>query len=146
MMSAQDEYGRISSYGRNHEFEAWDLWGRKYVLLGMQYYLEICRDEKISAQIVEGMCRQVDYIMTKIGEPEEGKILITKATRHWRGLNSSSILEPVVRLYRLTKNKKYLNFADYIVACGGTDVANIFELAFRNQLYPYQYIMHILEP
>ena len=46
LLSAQDELGRISSYAVSHEFDGWDLWGRKYVLLGMQYYLEICQDEE----------------------------------------------------------------------------------------------------
>ena len=139
MMSAQDEFGRISSYAVNHEFEAWDIWSRKYVLLGMQYFLEICKDKAFAEKITACMCRQVDYIMSRIGEPEEGKILITKATRHWRGLNSASLLEPIVRLYSLTKEQKYLDFATYIVNCGGTDVVNIFDLAYEDQLYPYQY-------
>jgi len=139
LLTAQEESGRLSSYGANHELEAWDLWGRKYVLLGMQYYLEICTDAGLSARIVDSMCRQADYIMDRIGDPKEGKKLITKATRHWRGLNSSSILEPIVRLYRITKEQKYLDFAAYIVNCGGTDVVNIFELAYEDQLYPYQY-------
>ncbi len=139
MLSAQGDNGRISSYGIDHEFEAWDIWSRKYVLLGMQYFVEICKDEELSAKIIESMCRQVDYIMTKIGDPEEGKILITTATRHWRGLNSSSLLEPIVRLYNITKEQKYLNFATYIVNCGGTDVVNIFHLAYEDKLYPYQY-------
>ena len=139
MMTAQDEYGRISTYSVECEFDAWDLWCRKYVLLGMQYYLEICEDKELSAQIVESMCRQVDYIMTKIGEKTEGKKRITKATRHWRGLNSSSILEPIVRLYNITKEQKYFDFATYIVDCGGTDIINIFNLAYEDKLYPYQY-------
>jgi hypothetical protein len=95
ILTAEDELGRISSYAVNHEFEAWDLWGRKYVLLGMQYYLEICKDEALAKRVVASMCRQVDYLMGKIGDPKEGKLLITRATRHWRGLNSSSILEMV---------------------------------------------------
>ena len=139
MLSAQEENGRISSYGIDHEFEAWDIWSRKYVLLGMQYFMEICEDEKLNVKIIDSMCRQVDYIMTKIGAAGEGKKLITKATRHWRGLNSSSLLEPVVRLYNITKEQKYLDFAAYIVNCGGTDVVNIFDLAFENKFYPYQY-------
>jgi len=139
MLSVQEENGRISSYGIEHEFDAWDIWCRKYVLLGMQYFVEICEDEELAARIIDSMCRQVDYIMTKIGDPKEGKKLITKATRHWRGLNSSSILEPIVRLYNITNNKKYLDFATYIVECGGTDVVNIFELAYEDKLYPYQY-------
>lgn len=139
MLSAQDDLGRISSYAVNHEFDAWDIWARKYVLLGMQYFLEICRDEELAKKVIASMCRQVDYIMTKIGEPEEGKLLITKATRHWRGLNSASLLEPIVRLYSLTKEKKYFDFATYIVNCGGTDIVNIFDLAYEDKFYPYQY-------
>ena len=139
MLSTQNEQGRISSYGMDHEFEAWDIWARKYVLLGMQYFREICTDAELSAQILNSMRLQADYMISKIGRPEEGKKLITKATRHWRGLNSSSILEPMVRLYRLTKEQKYLEFASYIVECGGTDVVNIFDLAFEDKLYPYQY-------
>ena len=139
ILTAEDELGRISSYAVNHELEAWDMWGRKYVLLGMQYYLEICKDEELAQKVIESMCRQVDYIMSKIGLPEDGKILITRATRHLRGLNSSSILEPIVRLYKLTKEQKYFDFATYIVNCGGTDVVNIFDLAYEDKFYPYQY-------
>lgn len=138
MINSADENGRISSYAVNHEFDAWDMWCRKYVLLGMEYFFEICKDESQKKDIINSLCKQLDYIISKIGK-EEGKKEITSATRHWRGLNSCSILEPVVRLYNLTGEKKYFDFASYIVDCGGTDVANIFELAYDNKLYPYQY-------
>lgn len=42
-------------------------------------------------------------------------------------------------LYRLTHDKKYLDFATYIVENGGAEGLNIFELAYENKLYPYQY-------
>ena len=139
ILSAQDEKGRISSYGIDHEFDAWDIWGRKYVLLGMQYFLEICQDEDLATKIIDSMRRQVDYMMSKIGRQRDGEIVITKATRHWRGLNSSSVLEPIVKLYNITKEQKYLDFATYIVGRGGTDVVNIFDLAYEDKFYPYQY-------
>jgi hypothetical protein len=82
---------------------------------------------------------QADCIIAKIGPREDGKKQITKASHHWRGLNSSSLLEPIVRLYSLTKEQKYFDFAEYIVSEGGTDVVNIFELAYKNEFYPYQY-------
>lgn len=138
IITTQDENGRISSYGINHEFDGWDLWGRKYVLLGMQYFLEICNDDALKENIIVSMCRQVDYIISKVGN-EGGKKQITKCTRHWRGLNSSSILEPVVRLYSLTSEQKYFDFAKYIVDSGATDVENIFKLAYEDNMYPYQY-------
>ena len=139
MMDSADEKGRISCYPVDREFGGWDIWERKYVLLGMQYFLEICTDESFSKKVIESMCGQVDCIMEKIGDPEEGKIKITSATRHWRGLNSSSLLEPIVRLYNITGRQKYFDFATYIVDCGGTEVANIFDLAYEDKFNPYQY-------
>ena len=139
MIESADEYGRISTYTTDAEFDGWDIWSRKYVLLGMQYFMEVCEDEELCKKMVSSMCKQVDYIMSKIGREEDGKKPITSATRHWRGLNSSSILEPVVRLYTITGNKSYLDFAEYIVGCGGMDIENVFELAYKNELYPYQF-------
>ncbi len=138
MTDSADESGRISSYAVSHEFDGWDMWNRKYVLLGMQYFLEVCKESDLRESIIRSMTRQADYIIQRIGEGE-GQKPITMATRHWRGLNSSSILEPMVRLYNLTGEKKYFDFSGYIVACGGTDIENFFELAYKNELYPYQY-------
>ena len=140
ILTCQEEDGRMSTYARNHEFRNWDMWCRKYVLLGMQYFLEICEDEELYARIITSMCSQVDYIMKYVGDGEE-KIEITDTSDFWRGLNSSSVLEPVVRLYNITGDKKYLDFATHIVNCGGTDVENLFNLAYEGELYPYQYPM-----
>ena len=139
MMDSQEASGRISTYSPEREYDGWDLWSRKYVLLGMQYFVEICEDKAFNAKVIDCMKKQVDYLMERIGRPEEGKLLITRLTRHWRGLNSSSILEPIVRLYSLTGEDRYLRFADYIVDCGGMDIENVFELAYRDEMHPYQY-------
>jgi len=136
MLSAEEESGRISSYPVEKEFDGWDIWCRKYVLLGMQYFLEINEDEAFEDEIIASMCRQMDYIMSKVG-PEGTPI--TKASHYWRGLNSSSLLEPVVRLYNLTGKQEYLEYAAYIIDCGGTEVANIFQLALADEMKPYQY-------
>ena len=140
MMSAarESEGGRISSYGISHQFCHWDIWARKYVLLGMQYFYEICEDEALRGELIASMCRQADCIIAGIGK-EEGKKRITQASHHWRGMNSSSLLEPIVRLYSLTGKEKYLDFATYIVSEGGTDVVNVFRLAYKNELKLYQY-------
>ena len=139
IMSTIDADGRISTYTKDREFDGWDIWSRKYVLLGMQYFIEICEDETLKAEIVASMCRQADYIISKIGKREDGKKPITVATRHWRGLNSSSLLEPIVRLFTITGEEKYFDFATYIVGEGGTSVVNVFDLAYENKLMPYQY-------
>lgn len=141
LIATEDELGRITTYRVEGEFDGWDVWVRKYVLLGMQYFIEISNDKEFNQKVIDCMCRQLDYFMSKIGPLTEGKKPITKATRHWRGLNSSSILEPVVRLYNLTGEQRYLDYAGYIVSCGGTEVANIFDLAYENKLRLYQYPM-----
>ena len=115
MINSAADDGRISTYPRNAEFDGWDLWSRKYVLLGMQYFLDICKDEALKERAIKAMRGHLDYIIEHIGPAAEGKKEINKATRNWRGLNSSSILEPVVRLYNITGEKKYFDFATYIV-------------------------------
>ena len=136
LMTAAEPDGRVSSYAREAEFDSWDLWCRKYVLLGCEYYLDICRDEAFKQQVTVFLCRCLDSIMAHIGPDKKD---ITKASRSWYGVNSTSILEPVVRLYKLTGEQRYLEFADYIVGSGGANGINIFELAYENRLYPYQY-------
>ena len=139
MMSAQEEDGRISSYSRETEFDSWDMWCRKYVMLGMQYFYDICEDEALKEDITSTLKKHLDYIMKYIGPESEGKKPITKATRNWHGLNSSSILEPVMRLYNVTKEQKYLSFAAYIISEGGSEGYNVFEHALNKDVLPYQY-------
>ena len=139
MLCTEEKSGRISSYSVEREYNGWDIWSRKYVLLGMQYFMEISKSKKLDEEIVGCMRRQADYLISTIGLPEEGKKQITDASSHWNGLNSSSLLEPIVRLYNITNEQKYLDFATYIVSCGGTKGENIFELAAEGKLYPYQY-------
>ncbi len=142
LLSCQEESGRISSYKQDKEFQYWDMWCRKYVLLGCQYFYEICKDEELKAEIIAALNRHLDYIIDHIGEGE-GKIDILDSTTHnpwtWGALNSSSILEPVVRQYWLTGNKKYLDFASYIVKRGGSKWGNIYELAVEGVKAPYEY-------
>lgn len=139
MIASADETGRISSYGVDTEYDGWDMWCRKYVMLGMEYYWEICKDEALRDRIVQSLRGQADAILAHIGPVEEGKKPVTLASRNWKGMNSVSILEPMVRLYHLTQDKRYLDFATYLVSTGGTGAGNLFELAEKGELYPYQY-------
>ncbi len=136
MLKNAEPDGRISTYSREAEFQGWDIWGRKYVLLGMEYFYDICTDESLRAELLDSMRAQADYLLAHFGP---GKADLRKASCHWEGLNSSSVLEPVVRLYNMTGERKYLDFAGYIVGLGGILSANIFELALEDELDPWQY-------
>lgn len=138
MMTVAESDGRVSGYAREVEFDGWDMWCRKYAMLGMEYFYDICDDRALKEQIVVFLCGCADSILEKVG-PEEGKMPVHRTGKSWGGLNSCSVLEPFVRLYRLTGKAEYLKFAQHIIDVGGSTLANIFELAYENKLYPYQY-------
>lgn len=136
MLANQEPDGRISTYSREAQFQGWDIWGRKYVLLGMEYFYDICKDEGLKGELLDSLQAQTDCLLAHFGP---GKADLRQASCHWEGLNSSSLLEPVVRLYNMTGVKKYLDFAGYIVGLGGIQSANLFELALEDRLAPWQY-------
>lgn len=138
LLDTQDEEGRISTYSRREEFNGWDIWCRKYVLLGLIHFCEICQEKELRERALGAAQRHLDYVIAHIGEGQ-GKKRITLASDAWLGINSSSILEPVVRLYRLKPKRRYLEFADYIVENGGAEGFDIFQAAYEDKLYPYQY-------
>ncbi len=138
LLAAQDTDGRIATYSKEAEFQGWDMWSRKYVLLGLIYYYEICKDDVLKEKVLSAASKQLDYIIDHVGEGD-GKQSITQTSGLWKGINSSSILEPVVKLYTLSKKAAYLEFASYIVEHGGAEGFHIFEAAYEDQLYPYEY-------
>ena len=145
LLSAQDECGRFSTYRIGMEFQNWDIWGRKYILLGLICYSAVCDDAALKERILSAMKRHADYIVEHIGLDREGKLPIWHTSVLPSGhpihgaLNSLSVLEPMVLLYRMTKEERYLQFATYLVEEGSKRCGNIFELAFENRLAPYQY-------
>lgn len=89
MLTVAEPDGRVSSYKRDKEFDSWDIWCRKYVMLGCEYYLNVCPDKNLKDEVTEFICRCADYIIEHIGPVKKE---ITSATRSWFGLNSSSAL------------------------------------------------------
>ena len=135
MLGNVEDSGRISTYAGNPEFTGWDMWCRKYVLLGFLHFHEICIDSELKNKVTSAMQGHLDYIMAHIGE---GKTNICDTSPVWQGVNSSSILEPVVMLYNITGEDRYMDFADHIVNSGGAKEYNIFETAYENKLKPHE--------
>lgn len=119
LISTQNHEGCICSYPRELETKDWDIWGRKYVLIGLiRYYQEIAPSNAIKEAII----RELDYLMTQVGP--EGKNIVDCG--HHAGLAASSILEPVVLAYRITGEERYLSYALWIVDQGGSNINNVF--------------------
>ena len=98
-----------------------DIWERKYVLLGLsQYYLDIERDPVV----LEAMEKEARSVMEQVGPAP--KKSITELGWSDTNIESSSILEPFMRLYFITGKKEYLDFATYIIESGGNKGSDIF--------------------
>ena len=136
ILDAQDADGRITTYPKEQEFCGWDMWTRKYVLVGSLYFYGICKDDAFKARIISAMKGQVDYLIEKLGAD---KLSILETSHWWGGLNSASVLEPIVDLYKLTGEDKYLTFAKYILESGGCRDGNLLDLAKEGKLMPYEY-------
>ena len=120
ILSSQTPDGCISSYPREQQLSGWDLWGRKYALLGLIRYYELLNPDPT---VLQACCRALDYLISQVG-PEGTDIL--KCGWH-NGLAASSILGAVVALWRLSGEKRYYNFARYIISRGCSGLGNIYE-------------------
>lgn len=90
---------RLSSYPPGRDLRGWDVWGRKYVMLGLITFRGICGDEALVSRIDAALCRMADALIERVGA---GKTEIYDTSDLWNGINSSSILEPFVLLYEIT--------------------------------------------
>lgn len=138
LIKTRRQDGRICTYSKEKEFTFWDMWCRKYVMLGMEYFYDICNDDELKTQIIAALIPHADYILEHVGKGE-GKIGIVQTSNEFGAMNSSSVLEPFVLLYNIIGEKKYIDFATYIVECGGSNKDNIFERAYKKDGFPYQY-------
>lgn len=134
----QDDSGRISSYSEEVEFNGWDLWGRKYVATGLMHFADICKDDELSNKVIESVRKHIDYIIEKIGDKSNQKDILDTSSI-WGAVNSSSILEPVLDLYKRTKEKKYLIFAEYIISRGGSKSENLLQVVGEGKTLPSQW-------
>ena len=125
MLASQEKDGYIGNYPDELRCgEGWDVWGMKYTMMGLLHYYDGERgtgngerrtgNGERGKRALEAAKRLCDYVIAEIG-PNGRRGRELWQTGNWSGYASSSILEPVVWLYRRTNDKKYLDFATYIV-------------------------------
>ena len=145
LLSAQRENGSIScsAIPQQPDGPGGDLWERKYVLLGLDgYYNHVEKDP----DVLQAMIEQADCILSQIGPSP--KVSIVDQGWSPNHIESSTILEPIMRLYKLTGLDRYLDFAKYIIDEGGAKGFDIIEDAYNNEdpfkiggVYPKAYEM-----
>jgi len=107
LIATQTPDGYIGNYTEEKRLEGWDIWGRKYCMLGLVAYYDLTQDTRaLTAARKEADCL--------IKELAEKNVMIVKEGFH-RGMAASSVLEPICLIYARTGDKKYLHFAEEIV-------------------------------
>ncbi|RZK98648.1 MAG: hypothetical protein EOO89_32010, partial [Pedobacter sp.] len=107
LITTQTADGYIGNYAEKARLKEWDIWGRKYCMLGLLDYYELTKDSKS----LNAAKKLADNLMADLDKSDG--VIVTKG--NYRGMAASSILEPICHLYNATKNKKYLHFAEKIV-------------------------------
>ena len=107
LLDTQLKSGYIGNYGPQTQLTRWDIWGRKYSMLGLIKYFEITNDKRA----LKAASKVADHLISQVGP---GKTNIIKSG-FYHGMASSSVLEPIVYLYNISNEERYLDFANYIV-------------------------------
>jgi DUF1680 family protein len=109
LMKAQLPDGYLGTYVESKRWTSWDVWVHKYNLIGLLNYYQTTGDK----QALEVSRRMGDLLARTFGTAQGQRDIIAASTHV--GMAASSVLEPMVTLYRLTGEKRYLDFCWYIV-------------------------------
>jgi uncharacterized protein len=101
--------GYLGTYVESNRWKSWDVWAHKYNLIGLMTYVRYTGNTgPLSA------CRRMADLLCNTFGDEPGKRDIIQAGPQV-GMAPTSVLEPMVLLYRLTGEPRYLDFCKYIL-------------------------------
>lgn len=107
LLEAQEPDGRLSCSGT--DFTTWDLWGRKYALLGLIAWYDASGDTGALEAAGRALGQLTDALHaagTRVGDTGLAAL---------QGLAGCSILQPAVQLYLRTGEERWLRFARELV-------------------------------
>jgi DUF1680 family protein len=111
LIKAQEADGYLGTYTPDKRFGLfegadWDVWSHKYCLMGLLTYHQFTGN----AAALAASRKAADLLVATF--PAKRSIL---AAGTHVGMAATSVLEPMVLLYRLTGEKRYLEFCQYLV-------------------------------
>jgi DUF1680 family protein len=109
LIKCQLDDGYLGTYLDKNRWTEWDVWAHKYNLIGLITYM------RYTGNLAPlPTCRRMGDLLCKTFGDVPGKRDIIKAGEH-KGMAPTSVLEPMVLLYRLTGEPRYLDFCRYIL-------------------------------
>jgi Uncharacterized protein conserved in bacteria len=109
LIAAQAPDGYLGTYIDAQRWTSWDVWVHKYDLIGLLSYYELTG----YAPALEASKKVGDLLCRTFGENPGQRDIIAAGTHV--GMAATSVLEPVVMLYRYSGDARYLDFARYLV-------------------------------
>jgi len=111
LIRTQKPDGYLGGYPDARRWTSWDVWVHKYNLIGLLTY-----HEYTGSPSALKACRKAGDLLIKTFGDRPGQLdLNDKNVSSHQGMASGSVLEPMVRLYRVTGDVRYLDFAKYVV-------------------------------
>lgn len=115
LVNSQLPDGYLGTYAPDEYWTSWDVWSHKYNLYGLLAYYKATGYRPA----LEACKKMGDLLCTTFGNKPGQKDIILAGTH--MGMAATSVLDPMVQLYRYTGNKKYLDFCYYILAAWEQD-------------------------
>ena len=109
LVKCQLDDGYLGTYSPKDRWTEWDVWAHKYNLIGLITYMRYTGN---TAPLPA--CRKMADLLCRTFGDQPGRRDIIAAGCHV-GLAPTSVLEPMVWLYRLTGEKRYGEFCRYIL-------------------------------
>jgi len=111
LIAAQEPDGYLGTYVPENRFGLfrdadWDVWSHKYNLIGLLTYYQYTGNEAAL-----NACRKMGDLL--IATFPAKKSILAAGTH--MGMAATSVLEPMVLLYRCTGDKRHLDFCRYII-------------------------------